>query len=54
MQSRVIEWWGNGEDMRGTNGLGPEYQHWPIYLTNDMGVRMLPWALGQAGLVLTG
>ncbi len=54
VQSRVVEWWIHGEDMRATNGLGPEYQHWPIYMTIDMGVRMLPWALGQAGLDLTG
>ena len=31
-----------------------QYQHWPIYMTIDMGVRMLPWALAQAGLDLTG
>jgi uncharacterized protein (TIGR03083 family) len=54
VQSRMVEWWVHGEDMRATNGLGPEYQHWPIYMTIDMGVRMLPWALGQAGLDLTG
>jgi uncharacterized protein (TIGR03083 family) len=54
VQSRVVEWWIHGEDMRATNGLGPEYQHWPIHVTIDMGVRMLPWALGQAGLDLTG
>jgi uncharacterized protein (TIGR03083 family) len=54
VQSRLIEWWIHGEDMRATNGLGPEYQHWPIHLTIDMGIRMLPWALGQVGLDLTG
>jgi uncharacterized protein (TIGR03083 family) len=54
VQSRVVEWWIHGEDMRATNGLGPEYQHWPIHLTIDLGVRMLPWALAQAGLDLTG
>lgn len=54
VQSRLIEWWIHGEDMRATNGLGPEYQHWPIHLTIDMGIRMLPWSLGQAGLDLTG
>ena len=54
VQSRVVEWWIHGEDMRATNGLGPEYQHWPIHLTIDMGIRMLPWALSQAGLDLTG
>jgi uncharacterized protein (TIGR03083 family) len=54
VQSRVVEWWVHGEDMRATNGLGPEYQHWPIHLTIDMGVRMLPWALARAGLDFTG
>jgi uncharacterized protein (TIGR03083 family) len=54
VQSRIVEWWIHGEDMRATNGLGPEYQHWPIHMTIDMGVRMLPWALGQGGLDLTG
>jgi uncharacterized protein (TIGR03083 family) len=54
VQSRVVEWWVHGEDMRATNGLGPEYQHWPIHLTIDMAVRMLPWALGEAGLDLRG
>jgi uncharacterized protein (TIGR03083 family) len=54
IQSRVVEWWVHGEDMRATNGLGPEYQHWPIHLTIDMGIRMLPWALAEAGLDLTG
>jgi uncharacterized protein (TIGR03083 family) len=54
VQSRVIEWWIHGEDMRATNGLGPEYQHWPVHLTIDMGIRMLPWALANAGLDLTG
>lgn len=54
IQSRLIEWWVHGEDMRATNGLGPEYQHWPIHLTIDMAIRMLPWALAQAGLDLTG
>jgi uncharacterized protein (TIGR03083 family) len=54
VQSRMVEWWIHGEDMRATNGLGPEYQHWPIHMTIDMGVRMLPWALDRAGLDLTG
>lgn len=54
IQERVVEWWLHGEDMRATNGLGPSYQHWPIYLTIDMAVRMLPYSLGQAGLDLSG
>jgi uncharacterized protein (TIGR03083 family) len=54
VQSRMVEWWVHGEDIRATNGLGPDYQHWPVFMTIDMGVRMLPWALAQAGLDLTG
>ncbi|MGH2681074.1 MAG: maleylpyruvate isomerase family mycothiol-dependent enzyme [Actinomycetota bacterium] len=54
VQSRIVEWWIHGEDMRATNGLGPEYQHWPVHLTIDMGVRMLPWALAREGLDLSG
>lgn len=54
VQSRVIEWWMHGEDIRATNGLGPQWQHWPIHLTIDLAVRMLPWSLGQAGLDLSG
>ena len=54
VQSRIVEWWLHGEDMRATNGLGPQWQHWPIYLTIDLGVRMLPWTLGQAGYDLSG
>ncbi len=49
VQSRIVEWWVHGEDIRATAGLGPQIQHWPIFLTVDMGVRMLPWTLGEAG-----
>lgn len=54
VQSRIVEWWLHGEDIRATNGLGPQYEHWPIFLTVDLGVRMLPWALAQAGESLAG
>ena len=27
VQTRVVEWFLHGEDMRATNGLGPQYQH---------------------------
>jgi uncharacterized protein (TIGR03083 family) len=49
VQSRVVEWWVHGEDVRETNGLGPQYQHWPVHLTIDLAVRMLPWSLRRAG-----
>jgi uncharacterized protein (TIGR03083 family) len=52
VQSRIIEWWLHGEDLREGADLGENPQHWPVYLTNDMAIRMLPYALGQVGLVL--
>ena len=58
IQSRVVEWFLHGEDMRATNGVGGGWQfgwqHWPVYMTIDLGVRMLPWALGQAGFDFSG
>ncbi len=54
MQSRIVEWWVHGEDMRAGNGLGPMPQHWPVHLTADLGIRMLPWTLSQAGLSFPG
>jgi len=58
VQSRVVEWFLHGEDMRATNGVGSGWQtgwqHWPVYLTIDLAVRMLPWALSQAGHDLSG
>jgi uncharacterized protein (TIGR03083 family) len=53
-QSRIVEWWVHGEDIRATTGLGPQIQHWPIHLTVDLGVRMLPWVLGEEGIDLEG
>ena len=54
VQSRMIEWWFHGEDIREGGGLEENPQHWPVYLTNDLAVRMLPYALGQAGLSFPG
>jgi uncharacterized protein (TIGR03083 family) len=48
VQTRVVEWFLHGEDMRATNGLGPQYQHQPVNLTIDLAVRMLPWSLGRS------
>jgi uncharacterized protein (TIGR03083 family) len=50
VQSRVIEWWFHGEDLRESAGLEENPQHWPVYLTNDLAIRMLPYSLGLAGL----
>jgi len=54
VQSRVVEWWLHGEDLREGTGLGPNPQHWPVHLTCDMGIRMLPYALGLAGRSFPG
>jgi uncharacterized protein (TIGR03083 family) len=49
VQSRVIEWWLHGEDIRESASLEENPQHDPVYLTNDLAIRMLPYSLGQAG-----
>jgi hypothetical protein len=49
-----MEWWVHGEDIRAGVGLEPRREHWPIYCTNDLGIRTLPWALGLAGLHYPG
>ena len=54
VQSRIVEWWLHGEDIRQGAGLEENLQHWPIHLVNDMGIRMLPYALGLAGLSFPG
>jgi uncharacterized protein (TIGR03083 family) len=54
VQSRVIEWWLHGEDIREGAGLEENPQHWPVYLTNDLAVRMIPYSLGQVGLAFPG
>jgi uncharacterized protein (TIGR03083 family) len=54
VQSRAIEWWFHGEDLRESTGLEENPQHWPVYLANDLGIRMLPYSLGRAGLSFPG
>jgi uncharacterized protein (TIGR03083 family) len=54
VQSRIIEWWYHGEDLREGTGQQPNPQHWPIHLGCDMGIRMLPYALGLAGVSFPG
>ena len=52
LQSRVMEWWVHGDDIRVGAGLEQRREHWPIYCTNDLAIRTLPWALGLAGIKL--
>ena len=54
VRSRIIEWWLHGEDLREGTGQQANPQHWPVHLTCDLGVRMLPYSLGQAGLAFPG
>lgn len=54
VQSRIVEWWLHGEDLRDGTGQEPNPQHWPVHLVCDMGIRMLPYALGLAGLSFPG
>ena len=58
VQSQVVEWFLHGEDMRATNGVRDgwqqRWQHWPVHLTIDMAVRMLPWQLARRGIDLPG
>jgi uncharacterized protein (TIGR03083 family) len=54
LQSRVMQWWVHGEDIRAGADLPPRAEHWPVYCTNDLAIRTLPWALGLAGLGFEG
>ena len=54
VQSRVMEWWVHGEDIRLAADLPPRREHWPIFCTNDLAIRTLPWALGLAGIRYEG
>ena len=54
VQSRVVEWWLHGDDVRVGAGMAIRVQHWPIFLTNDLAIRMLPWALRRAGIDASG
>lgn len=54
IQSRIVEWWIHGNDVRDGAGMESRVEHRPIFLTNDLAIRMLPWTLGLAGLELPG
>jgi uncharacterized protein (TIGR03083 family) len=54
VQSRVMELWLHGEDIRMGAGLPPRLEHPPIYCVNDLAVRTIPYALGLAGLSFPG
>jgi uncharacterized protein (TIGR03084 family) len=54
VQSRVMEWWLHGEDIRAGGGNPPRLEHPPIYCVNDLAVRTIPYALSLAGLSYPG
>ena len=54
LQSRVMEWWLHGEDVRLGAELEPRRVHKPIYCVNDLAIRSLPYALSLAGLSYPG
>lgn len=54
LQSRIVEWWLHGEDIREGSALEENLQHWPLFLVSDLAIRMLPWSLAQQGLEYPG
>jgi uncharacterized protein (TIGR03083 family) len=54
LQSRVMEWWLHGEDIRAGADLEPRRVHRAIYCVNDLAIRTLPYALSLAGLSFPG
>ncbi len=54
IQSRVMEWWLHGEDIRVGAELPLRIEHPPIFCVNDLAVRMIPYAFGLAGLRFPG
>jgi uncharacterized protein (TIGR03083 family) len=54
IQSRVMEWWLHGEDVLAGGDNPPRFEHPPIYCVNDLGVRLIPYGLGLAGLAFPG
>ncbi len=54
LQSRVMEWWLHGEDIRLGADLPTRRQHPPIYCVNDLAIRTIPYALSLAGLAFPG
>jgi uncharacterized protein (TIGR03083 family) len=49
VQARISEWWVHGEDIREGARLPPRREHWPIYVVNDLAIRLIPYALSLAG-----
>jgi uncharacterized protein (TIGR03083 family) len=54
VQARVAEWWVHGEDIREGANLPPRLEHWPIFTTCDLAIRLIPYSLSLAGLAFPG
>ncbi len=54
LQSRVMEWWLHGEDVRAGAELTPRRVHKAIYCVNDLAIRSIPYALSLVGLSFPG
>jgi len=54
VQSRVMEWWLHGEDIRAGGDNPPRLEHPPIFCVNDLAIRTIPYALGIAGYSFPG
>jgi uncharacterized protein (TIGR03083 family) len=54
LQSRVMEWWLHGEDIRAGADLPARIEHPPIFAVNDLATRMIPYALGAEGQSFAG
>ena len=54
VQARISEWWVHGEDIREGARLPPRREHWPVYLVNDLAIRLIPYSLSLADRSLPG
>jgi uncharacterized protein (TIGR03083 family) len=54
IQSRVVQWWLHGQDIRIGGGQEIRREHPPTYAVNDFAIRLIPYALSLAGEDLPG
>jgi uncharacterized protein (TIGR03083 family) len=54
VQIRLAEWWVHGEDIREGGRLPPRREHWPIYVVNDLAIRLIPYSLSLDGRDIRG
>lgn len=49
VQHRVAQWWLHGQDILAGGGQDLRREHDPTFVVNDFGIRLIPYALSQAG-----